>query len=99
MQNQAASNKRKEKDVMKLMMSGKYDVRLLNEESTSEFEVMFKGPVDSPYVGVSKPNDQNIYSLIQGTWKVLVRLPDLYPYKSPSIGFKNRIFHPNIDEA
>jgi ubiquitin-protein ligase len=53
MQNQAASNKRKEKDVMKLMMSGKYDVRLLNEESTSEFEVMFKGPQDSPYQGVS----------------------------------------------
>jgi ubiquitin-protein ligase len=49
MQYQAASNKRKEKDVMKLMMSGKYDVRLLNEESTSEFEVMFKGPQDSPY--------------------------------------------------
>ena len=41
MQNQAANNKRKEKDVMKLIMSGKFDVRLLNEDSTSEFEVMF----------------------------------------------------------
>lgn len=67
---------------MKLLMSD-YEVTLVND-NMQEFFVKFPGPKDSPFQG--------------GIWKVHVELPDQYPYKSPSIGFVNRIFHPNIDE-
>jgi len=62
-----------------------YDVTLKNETKLDDFSVIFYGPKDSPYEA--------------GVWKVDVILPEQYPYKSPSIGFSNKIYHPNIDEA
>uniref|UniRef100_A0A1D1Z6R4 Ubiquitin-conjugating enzyme E2 8 n=1 Tax=Anthurium amnicola TaxID=1678845 RepID=A0A1D1Z6R4_9ARAE len=78
----SSPRRRIETDVMKLLMSD-YEVTLVND-NMQEFYVRFHGPEDTPFAG--------------GVWKVHVELPDQYPYKSPSIGFMNKIFHPNIDE-
>lgn len=78
----SSPRRRIETDVMKMLMSD-YEVTLVND-NMQEFYVRFKGPAETPFEN--------------GVWKVHVELPDQYPYKSPSIGFVNRIFHPNIDE-
>ncbi|PPS01501.1 hypothetical protein GOBAR_AA19153 [Gossypium barbadense] len=78
----SSPSKRREMDVMKLMMSD-YNVETIND-GLNEFNVKFHGPKESLYEG--------------GVWKIRVELPDAYPFKSPSIGFVNKIFHPNVDE-
>ncbi|WVZ09717.1 hypothetical protein V8G54_014247 [Vigna mungo] len=64
-------------------MMSDYTVETIND-GLSEFNVEFHGPKESLYEC--------------GVWKIRVELPDAYPYKSPSIGFVNKIFHPNVDE-
>ena len=46
------TNKRREKDVMKLLVSD-YEVEQVNEVTNNEFIVKFRGPKDSHYEGVS----------------------------------------------
>lgn len=81
--NSAVASKRKEKDVMKLLMSDYKVIR--SNENPNDFTVEFPGPKDSFYEG--------------GKWFVHVLLPDAYPFKSPSIGFTNKLYHPNVDES
>ena len=77
-------NKRKEIDKKKVLLAG-FDIEESEKEDPNEFYITnFKGPKDSLYEG--------------GKWKIHIELPDNYPYKSPSIGFVNKIYHPNIDE-
>ncbi|MEN2499918.1 MAG: Ubiquitin-conjugating enzyme E2 4, partial [Marteilia pararefringens] len=64
-------------------LSSKYKINFIN--GTKEFLVNFRGPIGSPYDG--------------GYWAIKIDMPDSYPFKSPSVGFINRIYHPNVDEA
>ena len=41
------------------------------------------GPDDTPYS--------------RGTWEIAVSFPKNYPYRSPSLGFIDKIYHPNVD--
>jgi len=65
-------------------MQSNFKTELVND-SLRSLIVKFPGPPGTPYEG--------------GLWDVTVELPDDYPYKSPSVGFKNRIFHPNIEQT
>ena len=75
------ARKRKERDIKKLMMGG-YPVEF-EDKSQDNIVVSFQGPQGTIYE--------------EGQWQLRVYLPDNYPYKSPSIGFLNKMFHPNVD--
>ncbi|KAK2663764.1 hypothetical protein Ddye_002338 [Dipteronia dyeriana] len=65
------------------MMMSDYNVETIYD-GLNEFNVELHGLKESLCEG--------------GVWKIHVELPDAYPYKSPSIGFVNKIYHPNVDE-
>tara|TARA_B100000963_G_C22615011_1_gene666867 strand:+ start:1031 stop:1495 length:465 start_codon:yes stop_codon:yes gene_type:complete len=67
------------------------DMKLLQQKVQYESEIIdtktitcvINGPKDTVYEG--------------GKWKINIEFPDNYPFKSPSVGFLDKIYHPNID--
>jgi len=54
---------------------------MIDEKSNVYFNI--KGPKDSIYES--------------GIWNVCIQFPKEYPYKSPSVGFLTKMYHPNVD--
>lgn len=60
-----------------------YKAEMMND-GMQDFFLEFHRPKHNPYQ--------------EGAWKIRVELPDACPYKSSSIGFVSKIYHPNVDE-
>ena len=66
------------------------DMKLL-QEMNIEHEII---DLNSLTCVIKGPSD-TIYE--NGTWKVSITFPKNYPFKSPTIGFLDKIYHPNVD--
>lgn len=76
------ANKRMLKDIQMMEENGFTIIK--SEKRLDTVNVYLLGPKDTGYEG--------------GIWELSVYFPPDYPFKSPSIGFINKIYHPNVDE-
>jgi len=80
----AAWQKRLTRDMVELRNAG---FELVPESGTEVqlecFRVKFKGPAETPYA--------------QGQWHIRFTVAPTFPFTSPSVGFVEKILHPNID--
>jgi len=81
-----AWRKRIARDIIELNESG---FKVTNENGgeidLENFLTTVKGPDDTPYE--------------KRSWNLRFTIPERYPFESPSVGFVQKIFHPNVDES
>ena len=66
-----------------------------------EFVVSFTGPEGSNFWWLNIILFILIYKAPYegGHWVIRIDIPEQYPFQSPSVGFVNKIYHPNVDES
>ena len=74
------SSKRKMKDIQSLKET--HQIEFEDEDNFNILFVILSGP--------------DCYPWKNGKWKIRIELPEQYPYKSPSVGFVTKIWHPNV---
>lgn len=57
----------------------------VSEKDFKKWTAYILGPEDSPYEG--------------GLFKLNIIIPENYPFKSPTIAFDTKIYHPNISSS
>jgi ubiquitin-conjugating enzyme E2 H len=75
------------RDVKQLLDAGFTVKGEKGEEEVSDFRSFVcnvTAPKDSAYEGYG--------------FTILFSIPETFPFKSPSVGFRQRIYHPNVDE-
>ena len=68
---------------LKQLKSHNYDYTY--NDKKRELTFIIDGPKDSYYEG--------------GKFEIILTFSNEYPFKSPSVGFLTKIYHPNIDES
>jgi ubiquitin-conjugating enzyme E2 H len=61
------------------------NMQILEDGDMKIFYLILKSPEEGYYKGFC--------------WRIRFEIPKEYPFKSPSVGFTDKIFHPNVDES
>ena len=79
------------------MNSGKVNKRILRDMGLLEQKVQYETEIIDTKTMTCVINGPKETVYEGGKWKINIEFPGNYPFKSPSVGFLDKIYHPNID--